>query len=186
MDLCHLKNSELEPQYQKYRGRVVLRGDSVKDDSGSNAVFTEQGSSASQMTAAKVMDVISRPPGGAGQAADTVSAYTEVKTEDFPKFPNRNVQILRYVYQDANRLNHGPVLKIQLFLLTDRCTVILEQDCYEKGNSRKFFWKTDGRRFPIGNACSLTEKKDHSCLCTWTISKCQERNKIWIRCGKHS
>ena len=30
MDLCHLKNSELEPQYQKYKGRVVLRGDIVK------------------------------------------------------------------------------------------------------------------------------------------------------------
>ena len=40
MDLCHLKNSELEPQYQKYKGRVVLRGDIVKDDSGSYAVFT--------------------------------------------------------------------------------------------------------------------------------------------------
>ena len=26
MDLCHLKNSELEPQFQKYKGRVVLRG----------------------------------------------------------------------------------------------------------------------------------------------------------------
>ena len=30
MDLCHLKNSELEPHYQKYKGRVVLRGDIVK------------------------------------------------------------------------------------------------------------------------------------------------------------
>ena len=27
MNLCHLKNSELEPQFQKYAGRVVLRGD---------------------------------------------------------------------------------------------------------------------------------------------------------------
>ena len=53
VDVCHLKNSELEAQFQKYKGRVVLRGDLVKDDSGSNAVFTEQGSSASQMTAAK-------------------------------------------------------------------------------------------------------------------------------------
>ena len=35
MDLCHLKNSELKPQYQKYKGRVVFRGDIVKDDSGS-------------------------------------------------------------------------------------------------------------------------------------------------------
>ena len=30
MDLCHLKNSELEPKFPKYRGRVVLRGDVVK------------------------------------------------------------------------------------------------------------------------------------------------------------
>ena len=49
------KNAELEAKHQKYKGRVVLRGDILKDDSGSYAVFTEQGSSASQMTAAKVM-----------------------------------------------------------------------------------------------------------------------------------
>ena len=46
MDICHLKNAELEAKHQKYKGRVVLRGDTVKDDSGSYAVFTEQGSSA--------------------------------------------------------------------------------------------------------------------------------------------
>ena len=49
MDICHLKNAELEAKHQKYKGRVVLRGDFVKDDYGSYAVFTEQGSSASQM-----------------------------------------------------------------------------------------------------------------------------------------
>ena len=79
MDICHLTNAELEAKHQKYKGRVVLRGDIVKDDSLSYAVFTEQGSSASQMTAAKVMDIISRLPGCAGQAADAVSAYTQVK-----------------------------------------------------------------------------------------------------------
>ena len=47
MDICHLKNAELEAKHQEYQGRVVLRGDIVKDDSGSCAVFTEQGSSAS-------------------------------------------------------------------------------------------------------------------------------------------
>ena len=36
----------------------MLRGDIVKDDSMSCAVFTEQGSSASQMTAAEVMDMV--------------------------------------------------------------------------------------------------------------------------------
>ena len=67
------------------KDRVVLRGDIVKYDSGSYAVLTEQGSSASQMTAARVMDIISRLPGCAGQAADAVSAYTQVKMEDAPK-----------------------------------------------------------------------------------------------------
>ena len=63
----------------------MLRGDIVKDNSGSYAVFTEQGSSASQMTAAKIMDIISRLPGCDGQAADAVSAYTHVKMEDAHK-----------------------------------------------------------------------------------------------------
>ena len=30
MDICHLKNAELEANHQKYKGRVVLRGDIVK------------------------------------------------------------------------------------------------------------------------------------------------------------
>ena len=84
MDICHLKNAELEAKHQKYKGRVVLRGDIVKDDSGSYAVFTEQ-ESASQMTASKIMDIISRLPGCDGQAADAVSAYTQVKIEDAHK-----------------------------------------------------------------------------------------------------
>ena len=58
MDICHLKNAELDTKHQKYKGRVVHRGDVVKDDSGSYAVFTEQGLSVSQMTAAKVTDII--------------------------------------------------------------------------------------------------------------------------------
>ena len=70
---------------KKYKGRVVLRGDIVKDDWWSYAVFQEQGSSASQMTAAKVINIISRLPGFERQAADAVSAYTQVKMEDAHK-----------------------------------------------------------------------------------------------------
>ena len=62
MDIRHLKSSELEKKHQKYKGRVVLRGDIVEDGSGSCAVFTKQGSSPSQMTAAKIMDFIARLP----------------------------------------------------------------------------------------------------------------------------
>ena len=48
------------------------------------AVFTAQAASVSQLTAAKV-DVIARRPHGDGQAANAVSAYTQVKMEDAPR-----------------------------------------------------------------------------------------------------
>ena len=37
------------------------------------------------MTAAKIMNIISRLPGCDGQAADAISAYTQVKVEDAHK-----------------------------------------------------------------------------------------------------
>ena len=85
MDICHLKNAALEAKHQKYECRVVLRGVVEKDDSGSYAVFTEQGSSASQMTAAKIMDIISDCQVAMDKQLDEVSAYTQVKMEDAPK-----------------------------------------------------------------------------------------------------
>ena len=98
MDICHLENAELEAKHQKYKGRVVLRGDIVKDNSGSYAVFTEQRSSASQMTAAKIMDIVSRLPGCDGQAADAVSAYTQVKMEDAQKnVENSKIGVSRHL-----------------------------------------------------------------------------------------
>ena len=67
MDICFL----MDNTFQKHKGLVVLRGDAVKDDSGSCAVFTEQGSSASHMIAVKVF--VSDCAGG---TSDAVSAYT--------------------------------------------------------------------------------------------------------------
>ena len=140
MDICHLKDAELEAKHQKYKGRVVLRSDIVKDDSGSYAVFTEQGSSASQMTAAKNMDIISRLPGCDGQATDAVSAYTQVKMEDAPKLfeiPKSECPDIGFVYHDTNGQNHGPVWKTQSFLLNEICMVILWQDYVGKSNLRQ-------------------------------------------------
>ena len=76
MDICFL----MDNTFQKYKGLVVLRGDAVKDYSGSCAVFTEQGSSASHMIAVKVLDVISRLSDCAGGASDAVSAGHSRKT----------------------------------------------------------------------------------------------------------
>ena len=118
----------------------------MKDDSGSYAVFTEQGSSASQMTAAKVMDIISRLPGCAGQAADAVSAFSQVKMEDAHKL-FKIPRIFGYVYQN-NTGNHGPVWKTQSFLLSEICMVILWQVL--KGNLRKSFEARLGKGFQLG------------------------------------
>ena len=129
MDICHLTNPELKAKHQKYKGRVVLRGDIVKDNSGSYAVFTEQGSSASQMTAAKVMDIISRLPGCDGQAADAVSAYTQVKMEDAHKlFKNPKSECPGHLDSSTTTQMAKimvPVWKTQSFLLNEICMVIL-------------------------------------------------------------
>ena len=141
MDICHLKNAELEPKCQKYNGRVVLRGDIVKDDSGACAVFTEPGSSASRMTAAKGMDVSTRLPDGVGQAADAVSAYTQVKMKEAPRLlripKSECVQICGGVFHDINGPNLGQTLKIQCLLWNEICTDTHLRDC-GKDSLRKF------------------------------------------------
>ena len=143
MDIFHLKNAELEAMHQKYKGRVVLLGDIVKDNSGSYVAFIEHGSSALQMTAAKIMDIISRLPGCDGQAADAVSAYTASEngrcSQIVQKFQNRSVQTFGFVYHDTNGPNHGPVCKIQSFLLKGIYTVILWQDYCGKVKLRKSY-----------------------------------------------
>ena len=126
MDICHLKKADLETKHQKYKGRVVLRGDIVKDDSGSDAVFTEQGSSASQMTAAKLMDIISRLPGCAGQAADVVSAKTQVKIEDAPIFFFENSKIGMSRHLDSSTTTQMAKMSVQ----NGRLVVPLERNLY--------------------------------------------------------
>ena len=51
----------------------MLRGDNVNDDKGCQAVSAEE-SSSSPMTAANVLDTISRLPGMAGESNDAVHA----------------------------------------------------------------------------------------------------------------
>ena len=52
MNLCDLRNSDLEKKFRKYKGRVV---------SGNNCVFTEHSASSSHIYGfKKVLDVISR------------------------------------------------------------------------------------------------------------------------------
>ena len=144
MDICHLKNAQLDwnQNFKNTKDESALRGDIVRDDSGSYAVFTEPESSASQLTSAKVMYILARLPGCAGQAADSVSAYTQVKMEDAPSFwkiPESECQDIwiRPPKHKWPQKNHGPVWKTQSFLYY-----------HGKDNSRKFHEKV-GEQFQI-------------------------------------
>ena len=151
MDICHLKNAEWEAKHQKYKGRVVLRGDIVKDDSESYAVFTEQGSSASQMTAAKVMDIISRLPGCDGQAdAESHKLFKIPKSE----CPDIWIRLPRHKWPKSWSSIEDPVVPFGWNLYGHPW-----QDCYGNGNLRKIFWNTVEEKIRIGNVYSLTERK---------------------------
>ena len=88
----------------------------------------------------------------------------------YKKFQSGNAQIFGYVYQSANGPNHGPVWKIQSFLSSEICMVILRQDFYGKGNLRMFYWNTVGKKFQTGY-------EDCSYQCMWTRSNWQANQK---------
>ena len=189
MDICHLKNAELETKRQKYRGRVVLRGDIVKGDSGSYAVFTEQGSSASQMTAAKVMDIISRLPGCAGQAADAVSAFTQVKMEDAPKLlkipksecPDIWIRLPRHEWPKSWSSMEDPVVPLERNLYGHPLAGLSWERQFEK-----ILLKHGWEKIPNWECLFVHREKGCSYLCMWMTSNWLERNKTLIRCGKYS
>ena len=127
--------------------------------------------------------------GCAGQAADAVSAYTQVRMEDAPRLlkvqKNRNVQTFGYVNLHTNGLNHGPVWKTQWFLLSVIFTVILWQNCHGEGNMTKFYWSTVRRRFLLGNAYSCTVKGWFLSVYGDDIKLAGKKQKILTRCGRY-
>ena len=68
------------------------------------------------------------------------------------KFQSQPVQLFGYVHQNTSGQNHGPVWKIQSFLRSEICTVIVQEDHHGKGNSRKFYCNTVVKKFQLGNA----------------------------------
>ena len=94
MDLCHEKGAEFNrPVNEKiYKGRVVFRGDQVRDETGFYAAFSEQSASASHMAAIKFMDFIGRAPGNDSEDSDAVKAYTQVRLDILEQLLGEQVQ----------------------------------------------------------------------------------------------
>ena len=142
----------------------MLRGDIVKDDSGPYAVFTEQFSSASQMTAAKVMDVIASLPDCDGQAADAVSAYTQVKLEDAPRLlkipkserPDVWIRLPRHTWPKSWGNIEDPVVPLERNLYGHPLAGLLWETEFEK-----FYWNWDGKQYRIENVCLFIVNNDY-------------------------
>ena len=102
------------------------------------------------------------------------------------KFRSQNAQIFGYVYQNTNGQKHGLVWKIQSFLSNEICMVHpVAGLLWERQFEKVLLKNTVAKKFQIGNVCSLTEKKDYSYLCMWTISNWLGRNKTLTQCGKY-
>ena len=96
MDVCHLENRSWNQIFKNTKAEWVLRDDNIKDDSGSYAVFTEQGSSAcksngchiktNRMRRTSSRRTVGLHPGKNGRCTDVVK-----------QFQSQNVQIFGYV-----------------------------------------------------------------------------------------
>ena len=85
----------------------------------------------------KIMDVIAKQTDCDGQAADAVSAYTQVKLEDAPRLlniPNSECPDVLDTYSTT--------------FSSEIYTNIHSLDCCGTGNSRKLYWKLDGDKVP--------------------------------------
>jgi hypothetical protein len=78
LQLCHIKNHQFDISQRSYTGRIVFRRDNVKDEHGQFAVFSEHGTSASHLMAARVVDALAHMPGRGGEDADATGAYTQI------------------------------------------------------------------------------------------------------------
>ena len=122
------------------------------------------------MTAAEIMDIISRLPRCDGQAADAVSAYTQVKMEDAHKFlkipksecPDIWIRLPRHKWPKSLSSMEDPVVPLERNLYGHPLAGLLWERQFEK-----ILLKHGWRNFQIGNVSLCIVKEDYSYLCMW-------------------
>ena len=142
------------------------------------------------MTAAKIMDIISRLPGCDGQAADAVSAYTQVKMEDAHKLlkipksecPDIWIRLPRHKWPKSWSSMEDPVVPLERNLYGHPLAGLLWERHFENILLQHGWEKVSNWD------CLLVhlQKKGYSYLCMWMTSNWLGRNKTLIRCGNYS
>ena len=160
----------------------------MKDDSGACAVFTKQGSPASHMTAAKVMDVIARLLDCDRQAADAISAYTQVKMEDeqkrlkIPKSecPDVWTRLPKHKRPKSWEYIENPVVFLERKIFGHLLAGLLWERQFEKA-----LMELGCEKVPNCECFFVHRKQNYSYRSLWMTSKWRERSRIQLLCGRN-
>ena len=122
------------------------------------------------MTAAKVMDITSRLPGCAGQAADAVFAYSQVRMEDAHKVlknptsecPDIWIRLPRHKWPKSWSSMEDPVVPLERNLYVHPLAGLLWERQFEK-ILLKYGWE----KIPNCECLFVHREKDYSYQCLW-------------------
>ena len=187
MVICHLKNAELEPKLQSTMAELCSMVTLYKTTLEPAQFFTEQGSSASQMTAAKVMDVSARLPACDGQAADALSAYTQEKLKDGPRLlkipksecPDVWIRLPKHKWLRSWEYIEDLVVPLERNLYGHPLAGLLWERQFEKA-LMELGWKE------VPNwECLFVHRQQGHFLSVWLTSKWLEGGRIWHLCGRN-
>ena len=151
MDICHLTNAELEAKHQ-----------------GLTQCSLDKDLQHLKLQPPRLW--ISSPDCQVAQAADAVSAYTQVKMEDAHKFlkisksecPDIWISLPRLKWHKSWSSMEDPVVPLERNLYGHPLAGLLWERQFEKT-----LLKHAGRKFQIGNVSLFIVKKDCSYLCMW-------------------
>ncbi len=135
--LCHEKHGELLIHLRSYKGRVVFRGDIVKDAHGYYAVFSEQGASASHMAATKFLDALARCLYCDGEDSDAVGAYTQVRLDQISHLPGASLLTHGCNYRETDGQPRGESLTNLFARYGETCMATSSQASCGKSMQKK-------------------------------------------------
>ena len=171
------KTRTLKQKLQKYRGRVVLRGDIVTDDCGAYAVFYWTGLVCVPNDCRKSngcfckITRLRRTSSWCSIRVHSSKFWARSQSAQNPKVRMSRRMDASSTTQMAR--NQGQTLKIQWYLLNEICTDTHSQGCGRKDSWKKFYWNLVGKSTDLGmSVCSSNVS-----LCGWH-QKWLERSRL--------
>ena len=156
MDFFHLKNSELEPRFQKNTGRIVFRG------------------TLRRMIQDRSRTCSRRSIGVCPRTMEDAHKLLKIPKSECPDIW---IRLPRHKWPKSLSNMEDPVVHLARNLYG---RTIMGKAIWEHS-----FNNMVGRRFPIKNVFSYTVKKGYSCLWLWT-KQLVGKKKILTRRGKYS